>query len=72
MLYLLLFERKEGEMGRGLFPGQTYLGGSAMLGFPWLLGAIKSCFKGQFLNFMCTLLLWWLFSWLKRIKFTQK
>jgi hypothetical protein len=62
MLYLQLFSKKKkerkkgkGTMARGLFPGQTCLSGCAMLGFPQLLGEIKSCFKGWSLSFMCTL-----------------
>jgi hypothetical protein len=61
MLYLLLFEEKEkkkkkekGETGH-FFPGQTCPSGCATLGFPWLLYVIKSSFKGQSLNFICTL-----------------
>jgi hypothetical protein len=55
MLCLLLFAIKKGEMIRGLFPQQTHPSGCDVLGFPWLLGAIESCFKGQSLNFMCIL-----------------
>jgi hypothetical protein len=54
VLYLLLFEkrkkklkeRKKWEKWPGDFPpGQTHLSGCASPGFPWLLVAIKSCFK---------------------------
>jgi hypothetical protein len=39
----------------GFFPLRADMPiGCAMLRFSWLLGAIKSCFKGQSLNFMCT------------------
>jgi hypothetical protein len=63
MLYLLFEKKKEEKKKnyrkrrerwpRGFFPGQTSPIGCAMLGFSWLVGAIKSCFKGQSLNFMC-------------------
>jgi hypothetical protein len=61
MLCLLLISRKakqkrKGEKVRGHFsnPQQTLPAGYAALGFSMLIGAIKSCFKGQSLNFMCT------------------
>jgi hypothetical protein len=58
MLYLLVIERrkkKRGETVTGFFsPGQTCPVGCAVLGFSQLLGAIKSCFMGQSLYFMCT------------------
>jgi hypothetical protein len=49
----LLTERKKGkgEMARGLFSQSRH---TLLLGFFWLLGAIKGCFKGRSLNFMCT------------------
>jgi hypothetical protein len=58
MPYLLLIERerkkKKGRKSQGaFFPGQTCPFGFAVLGFSRLLGAIKGCFKGQTLNFMC-------------------
>jgi hypothetical protein len=48
-------DKKKGETAQGFFfPGQTCPVGCAMPGFSWLLGAINGCFKGQFMNFMCT------------------
>jgi hypothetical protein len=49
-------KKKKGETAQGFFPraGQTHPAGYAALGFFWVLGAIKSCFKGQSLNFMST------------------
>jgi hypothetical protein len=48
-------EKKEkGEMAGGLFPRADRSYCSATPGFFQLLGEIESCFKGQFLNFMCT------------------
>jgi hypothetical protein len=47
--------RKKKEKARGLFSlGQTCHIGCATQGFSRLLGTIKSCFKGHFLNFVCT------------------
>jgi hypothetical protein len=52
-------EGKEGRKREEKWPGPFCLGQThpidcAMPGFSQLLGAIKSCFKGQLLNFMCT------------------
>jgi hypothetical protein len=48
-------KKKEGEMAGGFSSqGRYTLAGCALQGFSRLLGAIKSCFKGQSLNFMCT------------------
>jgi hypothetical protein len=53
MFYLLLIERKKVRNGTGLL--RAYMPfGCAVLGFFWLLGAIKSYFVGQSLNFMYT------------------
>jgi hypothetical protein len=47
--------KKEREKWPGGFlPGQTHPAGCSMLGFSQLLVAVKSCFNGQSLNFMCT------------------
>jgi hypothetical protein len=50
-------KKKKGRNSQGLFPRQTCPSGCAAPRFPWLLGAIKCCFKGQSLNFMCTYML---------------
>jgi hypothetical protein len=43
-------------MARGFSQGRHALvAGSSHAELPWLLGVIKSCFKGQLLNFMSTL-----------------
>jgi hypothetical protein len=43
------------KMARRIFsPGQDMPCWLCCVGFFWLVGAIKSCFKGQFLNFICT------------------
>jgi hypothetical protein len=48
-------KKKRDRIGQGFFsPGQICFAGYAVLGFSSLLGAIKSCFKGQSLNFICT------------------
>jgi hypothetical protein len=44
-------ERKKEEMARVFF-SRAHM--PCWLGFSRLLGAIKRCFKGQSLNFMCT------------------
>jgi hypothetical protein len=57
MICLLLIKKKkrERENDQGaFFPGQVCPAGCAMVGFSRLVGAIKSCFKGQSLNLMCT------------------
>jgi hypothetical protein len=46
--------KKEKLPGGFFFPGQSRPVGCTTLGSPRLLGAIKSNFKGKFLNFMCT------------------
>jgi hypothetical protein len=55
MLYLLFIERRKTreKWPRAFFPGQTCPVDFAMLKFSLLLGAIKCCFKGHSLNFMC-------------------
>jgi hypothetical protein len=60
LFYALSFDfckkkKENGEMARVIFPRQTHPSGCATLDFPQLLDAIKSCFKGKSLNFMCTL-----------------
>jgi hypothetical protein len=60
MLYLLLVGKKKKTknkraMVRGLFfPGPDMPCWLCHVGFLQLLGAIKGCFKGQSLNFICT------------------
>jgi hypothetical protein len=60
MLYFLLIEgkkkKKERKTAKGPYfsLGQTRPIGCAVPGFFWMLGAFKSCFKGQSLNLMCT------------------
>jgi hypothetical protein len=59
-LYLLLFKEKirkkerKRERKRERKKERREMSDCAMPGFPWLLDTIKSCFKGQSLNFMCT------------------
>jgi hypothetical protein len=50
------FERKKRRNSQMLFMRQRHSRGYAgpIQGLPWLLCVIKSCFKGQFLNFICT------------------
>jgi hypothetical protein len=64
MPYLLIFENRKEKKKKGkekdkwpgsFFPGWLCTSGYATLGFLWLLGAIKSCLKGQSLDFMYTL-----------------
>jgi hypothetical protein len=47
-------KKKKEIQPRAFFPGQPCPVDCAALGFFWLLDAIKGCFKGQSLNFMCT------------------
>jgi hypothetical protein len=47
-------ERKREKQSGSFFPEQKCLAACTMPGFSWLLGAIKSYFKGQSLNSMCT------------------
>jgi hypothetical protein len=61
ILSLLLFARKGKKQKREKWP-ETFPKADApqwlchpMPGLPQLLGAIKSCFKGQSLGFMCTM-----------------
>jgi hypothetical protein len=55
VFYFLQGKKKiKGRNKQRLFPRQTLPTGCATSGFPWLLGAIKCCFKGQSLNFLCT------------------
>jgi hypothetical protein len=54
MLYLLLLRRKKERNGQGaFFPGWNTPCWLCWAGFSLLLVAIKSCFKGQSLIFMC-------------------
>jgi hypothetical protein len=47
-------KKTENLPGGFFLSGQTCPAGSAALGYSRLLGAIKSCFKDQSLNFMWT------------------
>jgi hypothetical protein len=60
MICLLLFEKIRKEREREIrpwdffSPGKIHSIGCAKPRFSQQLGAIKSCFKSQSLNFMCT------------------
>jgi hypothetical protein len=47
-------KEEKGEMARGLFSQGRAPYWLPVPGFFWLLGAIKRCFVGQCLNFVCT------------------
>jgi hypothetical protein len=54
-IFCLLREKNKKKKQPGFFfPGRDTLCWLCCVGFSQLLGAIKSCFKGQSLNFMCT------------------